>query len=124
MSQKPEISFQALLEDLDGDEELLETILEDFSREYGALQETLRKALDDRDFPLASRTAHSMKSGLGMLGWHEGVVMADGIHRLCHGGDVQGARKAMEGFDPGLSEVLCQIRRKLPDRHASSGESS
>jgi len=120
-SQKPEISLTALLEDLDGDRELLETILEDFSREYGALRGVLRDALDNRDLSLASRTAHSMKSGLGMLGWHEGVPLADSIHRLCDAEDLDAARDVWERFDPLLGEMLSQVESTLLDLQSFSG---
>ncbi|HOO62309.1 MAG TPA: Hpt domain-containing protein [Synergistaceae bacterium] len=112
MPGKPEISVRELLEDLEGDEELLTTILQDFCEEYEGLHEVLREALKEGNPPLASRTAHSMKSGLGTLGWAEGVEMADNIHRLCHGENLQEASEAMKTFDPLLSEFLKQVREK------------
>ncbi len=119
--QKPEISLEALLEDLDGDRDLLETILEDFFREYGTLRSILREALADRDRTLASRTAHSMKSGLGMMGWHEGVPLADSIHRLCDAEDLDAARDVWERFDPLLGEMLSQVESAVHDLQSFSG---
>ena len=127
MPGRPYISMQELLEDLGGDEELLWNILCDFYEEYGRLQEILREALEGKaqeELSLASRVAHSMKSGLGTLGWEEGVLMADGIHRLCEAGKRDEARRLFEAFDPTLSEMLEQVRRETADLAEILGKNS
>ncbi len=127
MPGRPYVSVQELLEDLGGDEELLWNILCDFYEEYGHLREVLRGGLEEKTqegLSLASRVAHSMKSGLGTLGWEEGVLMADGIHRLCDAGEREEARKVFEAFDPPLTEMLEQVRREAADLAKILGKNS
>jgi len=124
MPRKPYISVQELLEDLDGDAELLRNILCDFYEEYRNFRKILRHALEKGELSLASRIAHSMKSGLGTLGWAEGVTMADAIHRLCEEGNRDEARRVLESFDPSLLEMLEEVHREMATLVEILGENS
>jgi hypothetical protein len=56
-----------------------------------------------------------------MLGWHEGVPLADNIHRLCDAEDLEAARDLWERFDPLFGEMLSQVESTVLELQSLSG---
>ena len=73
----------AALQRLDGDNELLAELCELFFRDFPSQMSYLMESLANGNYQAVSKTAHTLKGGLGYLGAEEGEQLAHEIEEAC-----------------------------------------
>ncbi|WP_274648826.1 response regulator [Paenibacillus humicola] len=78
----PGINESAALERVNGKRDILNHMLKLFVRDYADFSDRLQEALEDGDFALARRMAHTLKGAAGNLSAGELAAMADQLESL------------------------------------------
>lgn len=81
--------------------------------------EALRSGLDDRDWTLVERTAHSLKSSAAYLGLGVLRGLAEQAEDLACQGRGPEVRPLLAGFDRAFLAARPELARVLRDLHAS-----
>lgn len=97
--------LQQLKEDLGGDQEILEELVDDFIRDTPDLLAEMRQALAATDLPVLLRTAHTLKSTSAVLGALPLSRLSQELEEAIHTA-VDPSRT--EKFAP-LVEKICQL---------------
>lgn len=105
--------FQAAVERVDQDKELLLELCQMFFEQQESSLNGLESALSSGDTGSAREIAHSMKSALGNLGAMRAFRIAQRIELSCKEGDLSAARAAHDGFGPALTEFRNAIDATL-----------
>lgn len=99
-----------VLENLDGDEDLLDSVLEIFLESAPEHLTTLRAAFDSADAPAIEKAAHSLKGELGYLEVPELLQMARDLEASGRTNDMQNAAHLLPRMETLVSELIISIR--------------
>jgi two-component system sensor histidine kinase/response regulator len=103
--------FDAALEALDGDRDLLRELLQVFLAEAPRQLAQIRQAVDQRDAPILARSAHTLK---GSLGHFQADDAAEQAHRL----ELAGKQGAFAGTADALNALSAELERLMPTMRA------
>ncbi|MCB6184229.1 response regulator [Leeia sp. TBRC 13508] len=113
-SEHYQLDWDAALDRLDGEEELLLELANIFVKEAPIQFERLRKAVEQENFPVASREAHSIKGSLLNFGANRASHKAEAMEILCRAGqnhaDIQ---KFLEDIRHALDQTYISLQIKL-----------
>lgn len=90
---------------MDGDEQLLETIIETFVDEYPKLMTQIRTALDQQDLPILRRAAHTLRGAAGTLGTESICSAALELELMGRDNDLARAEEVYASLDHELSRL-------------------
>ena len=123
-SAKPvTLDFKQMLEQLGGDEKLLQEVIEIFVDQTPIHMETLRRALAQGDAESVEKTAHSIKGELGYLGISEVTQKARVLEELGRKHDLEQAAQVFLSFELEISDIVSAMKRtKSGNLMAASAE--
>ncbi len=107
---KPEFDFDAALESLDHDMELLLEQMQFFLNDGPDLIERIGKAIDNNEPRSLEIAAHRLKSLLARYAYHAAADLAYQLERQGKQGSVAGAREAYNQLVPKVHELVAAIR--------------
>ena len=113
------LDWDAALEAVDGDRELLGTVLEGFLGQQPALLAELRDALAAGDLQVVKRVAHTVGGSLRLFHEARVVALAHDLEDRCHGGTPAEVTAAWRALEPELAGVVVELRNWLRDRTQS-----
>ena len=109
-SQSSENLNRALiLEQLDGNSELLIELVQLFSEEAPQLIESMRKSLQQGDMKGLARSAHSMKGAASNFLAHRTVGAASQLEDDAKRGDTESARTALAALEGIVERLLTEL---------------
>ena len=103
------LDWQAALETVDGDRELLDKMLDGFVGQQPALVAELREALRAGDLPVVGRVAHTIGGSLRSFDGARVVALANDLEDRCREGAVDAAAAAWRALEPELAEVMAEL---------------
>jgi two-component system, sensor histidine kinase and response regulator len=105
------LDFKQMLEQLGGDQNLLQEVIDIFVAQAPTHLETLRCALTQGDAGLVEKTAHSMKGELGYLGISEVTQKARVLEELGRKHDLEQAAQVFVSYEREISAIVCAMKR-------------
>jgi len=106
----------AALDLLDGDQELLYEIWQDFLDEAGNFDTAIREAVSSGEHAVLEREAHSVKSSAGSIGARKLQELAFKIERAAHEGNTNECEDLYINFHEEFGKVLKALRLKCPGK--------
>ena len=103
------LDWQAALDTVDGDRELLGKMIDGFVGQQPALVAELREALRAGDLPVVERVAHTIGGSLRSFDGARVVALANDLEDRCREGSVDEAAAAWRGLEPELAEVMAEL---------------
>ena len=107
------LDWDAALETVDGDRELLGKMIEGFVGQQPALVTELRKALTAGDLPVVQRVAHTIGGSLRSFEGAGVVALANDLEDRCREGSADRAAAAWRALEPELAEVMAELRDRV-----------
>ena len=107
------LDWQAALETVDGDRELLGKMIDGFVGQQPALVAELREALRAGDLPVAERVAHTIGGSLRSFDGARVVALANALEDRCREGSADKAAAAARALEPELAEVMVELRDRV-----------
>ena len=104
------LDWQAALETVDGDRELLGKVIEGFAGQQPDLVAELREALQAGDLPVVKRVAHTIGGSLRSFDGARVVALANDLEDRCREGSADEAAAAWRALEPELAEVMAELR--------------
>jgi len=98
----------AILERMEGSQELMTELIQLFLGEVPYLVETMRKTLNEGDMQELGRSAHSLKGAASNFSAHETVMVAAQLEYDAKNGDAESAKAS-------LSTLVVVVERLLRD---------
>jgi HPt (histidine-containing phosphotransfer) domain-containing protein len=112
------------LEQLGGDEALLQEVMEIFLREAPQHLEALSLAVQQGNAAHVETMAHTMKGELGYLGVPEISRRARELEEMGHSGDLAGAANAFRSFETEISSLFRSVRDSAASGYAPPAAAS
>ena len=109
------LDWDAALEAVDGDRELLGKVMEGFLRQQPDLLAELRDALAAGDLHVVKRVAHTVGGSLRLFHGARVVALANELEDRCQSGSPDAAEAAWRILDPELAGVVVELRNWLRD---------
>lgn len=97
---------EAALTLVDGDEELLTELVEQFLEDYGPLLAELRSALEGGDAETAARAAHTLKGSASTLAAGRAAAAAYTVERLAREGKLGEAAQAAQALETSVRQLV------------------
>jgi PAS domain S-box-containing protein len=107
------VDWDAAMEIVDGDREMLREIAAAALEEAPRLQESLRKAVEAEDAAELRRSAHTLKGSMMTVGAGPASRAAQEIEALAKAGDCAGAARLVPQFESTLRSTVEELRRFL-----------
>lgn len=104
------LDWDAALEAVDGDHELLGKVIDGFLGQQPALIAELREALAAGDLPVVKRVAHTVGGSLRMFHGARAVALANELEDRCRAGSRDAVEAAWRTLDPELAGVVVELR--------------
>lgn len=99
------IDRDALLNELDGDEELLSELVETMKAEMPKLLHEVRVAVEAGDAALMGRAAHTLKGAVSNFGARAAADAALALERMGRSGSLDGASEALAVLDTEMARM-------------------
>ena len=110
------LDWDAALAALDGDRELLATVVEGFLGQQPALVAELREALGVGDLAVVKRVAHTVGGSLRLFHDARVVALAHDLEDRCREGTPDQAAAAWRTLEPELAAVVIELRERAGNR--------
>ena len=107
------LDWDAALEAVDGDRELLGKVIDGFLGQQPALLVELREALRSGNLPVAKRVAHTVGGSLRLFQGARVVALANDLEDRCRAGSSEAVEAAWRTVDPELAAVVVELREWL-----------
>ncbi len=107
------LDWNAALETVDGDRELLGKMIEGFVGQQPALVDELREALREGDLPVARRVAHTIGGSLRSFDGARVVALANDLEDRCREGAADQAAATWRALEQELAEVMVELRDRV-----------
>ena len=107
------LDWDAALEAVDGDRELLGKVIDGFLGQQPALLVELREALRSGNLPVAKRVAHTVGGSLRLFQGARVVALANDLEDRCRAGSSEAVEAAWRTLDPELAAVVVELREWL-----------
>ena len=104
------LDWQAALETVDGDHELLGKMIDGFAGQQPSLVDELREALGAGDLPVVQRVAHTIGGSLRSFDGARIVTLASDLEDRCREGRTDEAAAAWQALEPELADVMDELR--------------
>ena len=110
------LDWDAALEAVDGDRELLGKVIEGFLGQQPALLAELRDALPAGDLQVVKRVAHTIGGSLRLFDDARVVALANALEDRCGSGSSDAVEAAWRALEPELAVIVVELRHWLRDR--------
>ena len=107
------LDWNAALETVDGDRELLGKMIEGFVGQQPALVAELREALRGGDLPVVRRVAHTIGGSLRSFDGARVVALAHDLEDRCREGAADQAAATWRALEQELAEVMVELRDRV-----------
>ena len=107
------LDWDAALEAVDGDRELLGKVIEGFLGQQPALLAELRDALPAGDLQVVKRVAHTIGGSLRLFDGARVVALANTLEDRCQSGSSDAVEAAWRTLDPELTAIVVELRAWL-----------
>ena len=107
------LDWDAALAALDGDSELLATVVEGFLGQQPSLVAELRAALGTGDLAVVKRVAHTVGGSLRLFDNARVVALAHDLEERCHGGTPDQVAAAWRTLEPELTAVVIELQDRV-----------
>ena len=104
------LDWEAAVESLEGDRELLRAVLDGFLGQHASLMTELRDAIAAGDGPTARRVAHTIGGSLRMFRDARVVALAEALEDECRDGGPKQVASAWQALAPELDAVVAEVR--------------
>ena len=113
------LDWQEALARVDGDEQLMQELIEVFFEEYPVLVDQMKQAIDQGDAAALQRAAHTLKGSVAVLGAQALAGAAEHVEQLAKAGDLNAVPKA-------LDQLLREAELLIPElnKHLAQGRQS
>lgn len=101
------------LQQVEGDEKLLQEIVAIFVDEAPKLLAKLREGIVSRNLELLERTAHNLKGQLGYLGASSAAQMSRELEDTGHHGDLPRAQRIVDELEKQITELMESMRQAV-----------
>jgi HPt (histidine-containing phosphotransfer) domain-containing protein len=116
------VDRDALIALLDGNPDLIVTIIDSFLDDCPNYMEDIREAVDEENAKVLEQKAHGLKGAAGSLRATPASEAAQVLEEIGHSDDFSGAETALETLEEEvdrLKEALRTLRRQCRDETAS-----
>ena len=110
------LDWNAALDAVDGDRELLDKVIEGFLGQQPALLAELRDALPAGDLQVVKRVAHTIGGSLRLFDGARVVALANELEDRCQSGSSGAVEAAWRTLDPELAACVTELRSWLGSR--------
>jgi PAS domain S-box-containing protein len=107
------LDWDAALETVDGDRELLARMIEGFVGQEPALVSELREAFRADDLPAVQRVAHTIGGSLRSFDGARVVALANDLEDRCREGAAEAAAAAWRALEPELADVMVELGNRV-----------
>ena len=104
------MGWDAALESVEGDRELLRRVVDGFLGQQPALCAELREALEAGDLPVVQRVAHTVGGSLRLFHGARVVNLANDLEDCCRDGQSGRAATCWQALDRELATVVAELR--------------
>jgi CheY-like chemotaxis protein len=104
------LDWDAALEAVDGDRELLGKVLDGFLGQQPALIAEIREALETGDLPVVKRVAHTVGGSLRLFQGARVVALANDLEDRCEAGSSDQVAASWSTLEPELAAVVVELR--------------
>lgn len=111
----PAVDRDALIELLDGNPELLTTIIDSFLDDCPDYMEAIREAVENEDAETLKREAHGLKGAAGSLRAEPASEAAQVLEEIGHSGDFSEAETALEALEHEIDRLKDALRALRED---------
>ena len=108
----PGIDVQDLLQRVEGDEDLLHMLLDEFAKQFAGAIGELRAAIEQGDAELARRLAHTLKGAAGNLSAQDLQQAALALEEEFKAGRLAGQDEPLAVVERALAELMASIQRR------------
>lgn len=111
----PAVDRNALIELLDGNPELLTTIIDSFLDDCPEYMESIREAVENEDAEALKREAHGLKGAAGSLRAEPASEAAQTLEEIGYSGDFSEAKTALETLEHEIDRLNDALRALRED---------
>ena len=104
------LDWDAAVEAVDGDRELLGKVLDGFLGQQPALIAEIREALETGDLPVVKRVAHTVGGSLRLFQGAHVVALANDLEDRCEAGSSDQVAASWSTLEPELAAVVVELR--------------
>jgi CheY-like chemotaxis protein/HPt (histidine-containing phosphotransfer) domain-containing protein len=108
--REPVFDASAVLEALDGDESVLQELIELFLADASQHRRRMQLALSEHDAEALRETAHTLKGAISVFQVAAGVKLGERIERLAAAGDFAGAAATFAELEQLLDQLQDELR--------------
>lgn len=112
--EKNKINIESLLEQVDGDRELLSELVEVFLSDYPNYLSEMDTAITKGDFAHLAREAHSLKSAVGTMGLKQAQQLCQTLEDIGNSQQIQEAASTLAQLSAKLQELTPALRQLKP----------
>ena len=106
----PAVDHDALVQLLDGNPELILTIVDSFLGDCSDYMESIRYAVEEEDGTVLEQEAHGLKGAAGSLRAHPVSEAAQELEEAGHSGDFSDAESALETLEEEVGRLKDELR--------------
>ena len=110
----PEFDFSTALSAVDGDPQLLRSVIDAFLEEQEQIVQTMLSALESGDVAELKRSVHTLKGAMQTFGFPRIVEKAQQVEEICRGESVEGAADLVRQVHEGVQRVVVVMGRFDP----------
>lgn len=114
--QLPCLDWQGALQNLEGDEELLNELAEMFLKQYPGMLNTVEAAVSKQAAAELQRAAHALKGSAQLIGGRATAASALTLENIGRGGDLSAALSALHELQQNLERLKTALHAALPER--------
>lgn len=106
----PVLDRDALIELLDGNPNLILTVIDSFLNDCPDYMVAIREAVEEKDAERLMREAHSLKGAVGSLRAEPASEAAQVLEEMGRSGDFTGAEAALETLEDEIGRLKAELR--------------
>ncbi|WP_103027573.1 Hpt domain-containing protein [Salinibacter altiplanensis] len=106
----PAVDRDALVDLLDGDPDIIATLIDSFLTDCSDYMDAIREAVDRGDTETLEREAHGLKGAAGSLRASPSSGAAQTLEEMGHTGDLTGAEAALDTLETEIDRLKDELR--------------
>lgn len=106
----PAVDRDALVELLDGDPDIIATLIDSFLEDCSDYMDAIRDAVESEDAETLEREAHGLKGATGSLRASPSSEAAQTLEEMGHAGDLTGAEAALDTLEAEIDRLKDELR--------------
>ncbi|WP_251940643.1 Hpt domain-containing protein [Salinibacter ruber] len=106
----PAVDRDALVELLDGNPDVIATLIDSFLDDCSDYMDAIRAAVESEDAEVLEREAHGLKGATGSLRASPSSEAAQTLEEMAHAGDFADAEAALETLEAEIDRLKDELR--------------